>query len=113
DGYDLHRLLSPRMLKLARERVTEDRWAYLNDVIVTAGTTQPRLKPGVAIAVLRAALPALSALHRQGVAHGDIKPSNLMLKRTGNAKLIDIGSAFEWAHGARALAYSPYYAAPE
>jgi serine/threonine-protein kinase len=113
DGYDLRRLLSPRMLQHARERVTEDRWTYLNDVIVTAGATQPRLKPGVAIAVLRDALAALSALHRQGVAHGDIKPSNLMLKRTGNAKLIDIGSAFEWAHGARALSCSPSYAAPE
>jgi serine/threonine-protein kinase len=67
----------------------------------------------MAIAVLRDALAALSALHRGGIAHGDIKPSNLMLKRTGNAKLIDIGSAFEWAHGARALACSPHYAAPE
>jgi serine/threonine protein kinase len=113
DGYDLQRLLSPRMLEHARERVTGDRWDYLNDVIVTAGATQPRLKPGVAIAVLRDALAALSALHRGGVAHGDIKPSNLMLKRTGNAKLIDIGSAFEWAQGARALACSPCYAAPE
>jgi eukaryotic-like serine/threonine-protein kinase len=113
DGYDLQRLLSSRMLKRARERVTEDRWDYINDVIVTAGETQPRLKPGVAIALLRDALAALSALHHEGVAHGDIKPSNLMLKRTGNAKLIDIGSAFEWAHGARALACSPYYAAPE
>ena len=53
DGYDLQRLLTPAMLRRARERVDDERWAYLNDVIVTAGAAQPRLKPGVAIAVLR------------------------------------------------------------
>jgi serine/threonine-protein kinase len=26
--------------------------------------------------------------------HGDVYPSSIMLKRTGNAKLIDIGTAF-------------------
>jgi serine/threonine-protein kinase len=36
-----------------------------------------------------------------------------MLKRTGNAKLIDIGSAYEWAAGARARTCTPAYAAPE
>ncbi len=100
DGYDLQQLLSTEMLDRARQQVSEDRWNYLNDVIVTAGTSQPRLKPGVAINVLRASLAALSALHRDGIVHGDIKPSNIMLKRTGNAKLIDIGSAYQWAGGA-------------
>jgi serine/threonine-protein kinase len=113
DGYDLHQLLTPEMLCRARDRVGDDRWEYLNDVIVTAGTLQPRLKPGVAIAVLRDCLAALSALHREGIVHGDIKPSNIMLKRTGNAKLIDIGSAFEWGPGLRARTCTPGYAAPE
>jgi serine/threonine-protein kinase len=67
----------------------------------------------VAIAVLRAILAALSALHREGIVHGDVKPSNLMLKCTGNAKLIDIGSAFEWSRGARGRSFTPAYAAPE
>lgn len=113
DGYDLYRLLSPAMLERARARVSVDRWEYLNDVIVTAGASQPRLKPGVAIAVLRDALAALSALHRDDILHGDIKPSNIMLKRTGNAKLIDIGSAFRWKEDVRPPAWTPAYAAPE
>src|SRR5262249_46018756 len=79
DGYDLQRLLTSSMLDRARERVSPDRWDYLNDVIVTTGVAQPRLKPGVAIAVLRDCLSALSALHREGILHGDIKPSNIML----------------------------------
>jgi serine/threonine-protein kinase len=113
DGYDLQRLLTPAMLERARDQVGPDRWEYLNDVIVTAGISQPRLKPGVAIAVLRDALSALSSLHREGILHGDIKPSNIMLKRTGNAKLIDIGSAYEWHHGGRPRTCTPTYAAPE
>lgn len=113
DGYDLHRLLSPAMLARSRSRVDRDRWEYLNDVIVTAGATQPRLKPGVAIAVLRDALAALSALHRDGILHGDVKPANIMLKRTGNAKLIDIGSAYRWREDVRPSAWTPAYAAPE
>jgi serine/threonine-protein kinase len=113
DGYDLQRLLTPAMLQRARDRVGDERWEYLNDVIVTAGTVQPRLKPGVAIAVLRDVLAALSALHREGIVHGDVKPSNLMLKRTGNVKLVDIGSAFEWSRGATGRSCTPAYAAPE
>ncbi len=102
DGYDLRRLLTPGILSRAQERVGPERWAYLNDVIVTAGAVQPRLKPGIAIAVLRDCLAALSALHREGIVHGDVKPSNIMLKRTGNAKLVDIGSAFLAGRPARA-----------
>ena len=113
DGYDLHRLLTNEMMEHVREKVSAERLEYLDDVIFTAGITQPRLKPGVAIAVLRDCLSALSALHREGVVHGDIKPSNIMLKRTGNAKLIDIGSAYEWGRGASARTCTPAYAAPE
>jgi serine/threonine-protein kinase len=113
DGYDLQSLLAPAMLERARQRVGDERWEYLNDVIVTAGATQSRLKPGVAIAVLRAILTALSALHREGIVHGDVKPSNLMLKRTGTAKLIDIGSAFQWDQGFPGRSFTPAYAAPE
>src|SRR5262249_10518042 len=112
DGYDVHQLLTPAMLKRARERVSDERWAYLNDVIVTAGPVQPRLKPGIAIAVLRDCLAALAALHRDDVVHGDIKPSNIMLKRTGNVKLIDIGSAIGPGDDPR-RSFTPAYAAPE
>ena len=64
DGYDLSRLLAPELLEKTRETVNEERWGYLNNVIVTAGPRQSRLKPGVAIAVVRECLSALAALHR-------------------------------------------------
>jgi serine/threonine-protein kinase len=113
DGYDLRRLLTPGILSRAQERVGPARWAYLNDVIVTAGAVQPRLKPGIAIAVLRDCLAALSALHREGIVHGDVKPSNIMLKRTGNAKLVDIGAAFQIEDAPEHTTCTPGYAAPE
>jgi len=113
DGQDLRHLLMPEMLAKVRAKVGPVRWAYLNDVIVTAGPLQPRLKPGIAIAILRDCLAALSALHRQGIIHGDIKPSNIMLKRTGTAKLIDIGAAFELSDAPPRPTCTPSYAAPE
>lgn len=113
DGYDLSRLLTPGLLEFTQARVSAKRWDYLNRVIVTAGPTQPRLKPGIAIAILRQSLAALAALHREGIVHGDIKPSNVMLKRTGNAKIIDIGSAFEIDNAPKRRTCTPNYAAPE
>src|SRR3954447_24574283 len=101
------------MLRDARGRLDDGRWAYLNDVVVTDGATHPRLRPGIAIAVLRDCLAALSALHRGGIVHGDVKPSNVMLKRTGNAKVIDVGSAFAPEDAPPQTSCTPAYAAPE
>ncbi len=113
DGYDLSRLLTFETFTRTRERVSNRRWDYLNNVIVTAGPVQPRLKPGVAIAVIRECLAALAALHREEIVHGDLKPSNIMLKRTGNAKIVDIGSAFDLADAPIQRTCTPAYAAPE
>ena len=113
DGYDLSKLLVAGKLEKIRDRVSVKRWEYLNRVIVTAGPAQPRMKPGVAVAIVRDCLAALAALHREGIVHRDIKPSNIMLKRTGNAKIVDIGSAFELNDPPAQRTCTPKYAAPE
>lgn len=113
DGYDLRDVLSPRLLELTRQRVTPDRLRNITSVIITAGPVHSRLKPGVAIQVLRECLAGLAALHREGIVHGDVKPSNIMLKRTGAAKIIDIGSAIELKSPSARRMWSPAYAAPE
>lgn len=113
DGFDLQHLLEPATLQKIQTKVDSDRWGYLNDVVVTAGPKHSRLKPGVAIAVLRECLAGLAAMHRAGVIHGDIKPANIMLKRTGNSKLIDFGSAFLLQEPAHRRTWTPTYAAVE
>lgn len=113
DGYDLRRLLVPSMLSRIEARVSGRRWEYINRVVVTAGPRQPRLKAGVAVAIVRECLAAVAALHRQGIVHGDIKPANVMLKCTGNAKIVDIGSAFDISSPPPTRTCTPAYAAPE
>jgi serine/threonine-protein kinase len=113
DGYDLSRLLAPELLDETRRKVDDERWKYLNNVIVTAGPRQSRLKPGVAIAIVRECLAALAALHREGIVHGDVKSANIMVKRTGNAKIIDIGSAHAVDDLPPTRTCTPSYAAPE
>ncbi|MBL6832616.1 MAG: serine/threonine protein kinase [Pirellulales bacterium] len=113
DGYDLSRLLAPEMLERTHRSVSPERWTYLNNVIVTAGPRQSRLKPGIAIAIVRECLAALAALHRQNIVHSDVKSSNIMVKRTGNAKIIDIGSAIALDDTPSQRTCTPAYAAPE
>jgi serine/threonine protein kinase len=113
DGYDLRAVLTQRMLHLTRQHVGARHWKYVNNVILTQGPVQPRMKPGVAIQVLRDCLAGLAALHREGIVHGDLKPANIMLKRTGDTKVIDIGSAIDLNAAAARRMWSPVYAAPE
>lgn len=67
--------------------------------------------------VLRMALDVadgLSALNREGLIHGDIKPGNIVLDRDGNAKLVDFGLSGMKRHDGRgALVGTPDYIAPE
>ena len=113
DGFDLAHLLVEGTLASVKERVSMRRWDYINRVVVTRGITQSRFKPGTAIAVVRDCLDALAALHREGIVHGDIKPSNIMVRRTGSTKIVDIGSAFEIGNPPKRRACTPAYAAPE
>ncbi|MEQ8847791.1 serine/threonine-protein kinase [Botrimarina sp.] len=113
DGYDLDLLLTPAMLGRAKQRVSSRRWEYINNVIATSGPVRPRLKPGMAVAILREIIAGLAALHREEIVHGDIKPSNIMVKRTGNAKIIDIGSAIDLNDMPSQRTCTPQYAAPE
>ncbi len=113
EGFDLRCLLTPRLHAILQENIGGGRWQHINEVLLTRGPEQPRFKPGVAIAIVRDCLEALAALHRQGIVHGDIKPANIMLKRSGRAKIIDIGSAYELDDPPATLACTPAYAAPE
>ena len=113
DGADIRSLLSNNLLNRLKERVSKSRWGHVNEVILTEGEVQPIVMPGVAVQIVRDCLAALAALHRADIVHGDIKPANIMLKRTGTVKIIDIGSAFDLRDPPPLRSCTPRYAAPE
>lgn len=60
-------------------------------------------------------LEAIAHCHRNGVAHRDIKPDNVMFDSRQRLKLADFGSA-EWCgegRGMKGVVGTPYYVAPE
>jgi serine/threonine-protein kinase len=113
EGFDLRRLMTPKMFGIVKDRFSQKRWDYINDVLITYGEDQPRFRPGVAVAIVRECLEGLAAMHRNGIVHGDVKPANIMLKRSGHAKMIDMGSAFESNNPMNRRTCTPTYASVE
>ncbi len=113
EGFDLRQLLRPEVLVALQQHLSQDRWNHINDVLITAGPAQSRFRPGAAVAIVRDCLEALAAMHRQGIVHSDVKPGNIMLKRTGHSKIIDIGSAFDLSDPPQKRTCTPTYAALE
>lgn len=113
DGFDLLHILRRDTLAFVQEAVTKTRWANITERVITTGEVDCRLKPGMAVAILRECLEGIAALHRGGVVHCDLKPSNVMVKRTGQVKIIDIGSAYWLGRPPKAQPCTLEYAAPE
>lgn len=113
DGLDLARLLDKRRHAELEDRLPRSQWEHLNDVIVTSGEDHCRLKPGIAVDILRGCLEGLSSLHHAGIVHCDLKPSNIMVKRTGTKKIVDIDSSCKPSEDPPHLRGTPYYMAPE
>lgn len=113
DGFDLLHILRRDTLEIVQEAVTERRWASITERVITTGEVDCRLKPGMAVAILRECLAGIAALHRGGVIHCDLKPSNVMVKRTGQVKIIDIGSAYWIGRPPDGQPCTLEYAAPE
>jgi serine/threonine-protein kinase len=112
EGYDLRKLMNSEMLEHVKAHDPE-LWKQITKVVARPGLQQTKFTPGAAVAVIRSCLAALDKLHSCGTVHGDVKPSNIMISPGGEAKIIDIGSAFEWPKTRRPYFCTPRYAALE
>lgn len=65
------------------------------------------------ILVFNQVVSALAHMHRRGVYHGDLKPSNIMLSKTGQVKLIDFGTAWIKGEEKNRIQGTPQFIAPE
>ncbi|MGH3779731.1 MAG: protein kinase domain-containing protein [Pseudonocardiaceae bacterium] len=65
-----------------------------------------------ALVVLKDSLRAIAACHEAGLAHGDVKPEDVVVTSTGRVRLVDFGL---WTSGGRCLLSrsTPFYLAPE
>ncbi len=112
DGFDLSQLVRPEMAAQCRRGCSLHDYERFKQIMFEE-SEQLALKPGVAVAILRNCLGAVAAMHRVGILHGDLKPANIMLERSGTAKVVDFGSATEFGELAPYRKWTPLYAAVE
>lgn len=113
DGLDLNDMLKPETLKRAKRNSTARQWARITDTVFRIEEDRASVQPGVALYILRETLRGLESLHAQGFLHSDIKPSNLMISRSGYMKLIDFGRATRIKEQSTILFGTPAYMSPE
>ena len=65
------------------------------------------------ILIFHQAAEGLVHMHRRGVYHGDLKPSNIMVTKAGKVKLIDFGTAWLRGQEKSRIQGTPQYMAPE
>jgi serine/threonine-protein kinase len=70
-----------------------------------------RFTPTQAVGAVRGGLLGLAYAHRNGIVHGDVSPSNMLLDLRGTTKLIDFGLA--QPSGVAGVAGTPGYLSPE
>ena len=74
---------------------------------------QQRLSLGDVLLVFRMVASALNSMHEKGYVHCDIKPNNILFKRAGGVKIIDLGQSCRIGEIKKRIQGTPDYIAPE
>jgi serine/threonine protein kinase len=75
--------------------------------------TLPRIPLPQLVQIFERIASALVHMHRRGVCHADLKPKNIMLDRSGQVKIIDLGLAWTRGESKTRIQGTPEYMAPE
>ncbi len=68
---------------------------------------------GIMLQVFRDVASALVMMHRRNIFHGDLKPNNIMLSKSGNVKVFDFGLSWIKGQEKNRIQGTPEYMAPE
>lgn len=68
---------------------------------------------GILLQIFRDVAAGLVMMHRRNICHGDLKPNNIMLSKSGNVKIIDYGLAWIKGQDKQRIQGTPEYMAPE
>jgi eukaryotic-like serine/threonine-protein kinase len=102
------RLEHPRIVTVYDFGMADDR-CFLTTELVNGPSLahelrrRGRLSPARVVAAAAQAAEGLAEAHRQGVVHGNVKPSNLLLDENGMVKIADFGVA--WCPGSQPTTY--------
>jgi serine/threonine protein kinase len=73
----------------------------------------PRLTMPRLVQVFKCIADGMVHMHRRQICHGDLKPNNILLSRSGDVKIIDFGLARIKGEGGGRIQGTPEYIAPE
>jgi serine/threonine protein kinase len=115
------KVLHPNVVKIFDLGVADDH-AYIAMEFCSRGSLKRRISKGlkkdVAFGYMRKIAGALAELHRVGILHRDLKPTNVMFRDDDSLVLIDFGLAKQAAlsteiTGTGEIFGTPYYMSPE
>lgn len=113
DGIDLHHLLSSELVSFVHNKSQDWECDHFKRTIFREVRGHHCLQPGLVVHIMRGALRGLERLHEIGFLHYDIKPSNIMIDKLGNVRLVDFGRAVKVGERLTFLLGSLRYMSPE
>lgn len=95
----LTRLTHPNIVDIIDAGVADGRHYYVMEYVdglsLERVLRKHRVRLGTALVILRQIVTGLSAAHKQGIYHRDLKPGNILLDRNAVVRIADFGLAAE------------------